>query len=247
MSTLAELDEGTLLTRHQAGDRAATAELLRRYTPLFQAVARRQMRPRSAAWDIDDGVSEARITFLRKLAKLDPAAITVPGAIGHRLRHDLYQAVAKASLRASIPVTAPGEDLRKAAETLRHNPDGDVQTHADAVVDRRKGRVSQNKATTLVQLLTQPTSDLPASEDAPHPEALMVAMPAQTATADDIHALRTALNDLPERSREVIAAWYGIDRDEPATDRQIQDHLGLSRDQVRYARRQGIDHLRKVL
>jgi RNA polymerase primary sigma factor len=54
------------------------------------------------------------------------------------------------------------------------------------------------------------------------------------------HALRTALERLPEREREVVRLRYGIDGEDPTPLRETGRRLGMSSDAVRRLERKAL-------
>ena len=57
--------------------------------------------------------------------------------------------------------------------------------------------------------------------------------------------LREALEDLPERERQVLELRYGLDDDKPRTLREIGEILGLSRERVRQLENRALAELRR--
>jgi RNA polymerase primary sigma factor len=60
------------------------------------------------------------------------------------------------------------------------------------------------------------------------------------------HALHRAVNDLPEREREVVKLRYGIGDDEPKTIDEVVRRLGISRERVRRVEAEALSRLGRV-
>jgi RNA polymerase sigma factor (sigma-70 family) len=56
-------------------------------------------------------------------------------------------------------------------------------------------------------------------------------------------AVRTALERLPEREREVVRLRYGIDGDDPTPLREAGRRLGISAEEVRRLERRALEEL----
>lgn len=64
---------------------------------------------------------------------------------------------------------------------------------------------------------------------------------------DPVSAIQEALAAMPERTRWVVAAMFGLDGQEPMTSRQVADRLGLTRQRVHQIRCRGLEQLRRVM
>lgn len=56
--------------------------------------------------------------------------------------------------------------------------------------------------------------------------------------------VRAAVGLLPERSRQILSLYFGMDGDEPATYQQIGKQLGVSRERVRQLKEDALNKLR---
>jgi len=57
--------------------------------------------------------------------------------------------------------------------------------------------------------------------------------------------VRAAVGLLPERSRQILSLYFGMDGDEPATYQQIGNQLGVSRERVRQLKEDALSKLRR--
>ena len=81
-------------------------------------------------------------------------------------------------------------------------------------------------------------ADLLAGDEPPPEEAAEVALRRE--------GVRTALNCLPDRERQVIALRFGLDDDGPKTLEQVGRRVGLTRERVRQLEEQALRRLASV-
>ncbi|HXF97035.1 MAG TPA: sigma-70 family RNA polymerase sigma factor [Gaiellaceae bacterium] len=242
-----ELDE--IVRRAQAGDAAAREELIARYLPYLNALARRY---RVDGLEHLDLVQEACVGLLRALARYDPSqGVPFPAYARWWIRHALQEA------RSDFvrPLRLPPKALRQLARLKsehervyaleRREPDtrelaartaieldqaeallaADAQTRSlDEPVAGSEGEIGA-----LGELLADPLS----GEE--YEEVLDSIAGAQ---------LRALLTRLTEREREVVRARFGFDRP-PERLAEVGERLGVSAERVRQIEERALAKLRR--
>jgi RNA polymerase primary sigma factor len=163
------------------------------------------------------------------------------------IRESIQRAIANRARPIRIPVHIGQRERRigraRAAlvAELGREPT-DEETAAAAELDVREVRATRDVAR-VVTSLDQPVGE----EDETTLGALLAsdagAPDEQVEIADRDHALRRALERLPEAERNVVMLRYGIDADAPTPLREAGRRLGMSSDAVRKLERKALAEL----
>jgi RNA polymerase primary sigma factor len=243
--------ERDLVTRAQAGDARAKAQLVEAFMPLIAAVARTY---RSGHVQRLELLQEGVVGLLRALEGFDlERGVPFWGYASWWVRQAMQQLVSE----LTRPVVLSDRALRHLARVK--------EVHRDSL--QRQGReATRAELSERTGLTDQQIDDLLATERAPRsldePVAgdegaigtfgeLLVDPVAedeyeQVLASIEGAELHTLLAGLSDREREVLRARYGLDGDEQ-TLRQIGGHLGLSGERVRQIERRALGKLASAL
>ena len=163
------------------------------------------------------------------------------------IRESIQRAIANRARPIRIPVHIGQRERRigraRAALVAEFGREPtDEETAAAAELDVREVRATRDVAR-VVTSLDQPVGE----EDETTLGALLAsdagAPDEQVEIADRDHALRRALERLPEAERNVVMLRYGIDADAPTPLREAGRRLGMSSDAVRKLERKALAEL----
>jgi RNA polymerase primary sigma factor len=163
------------------------------------------------------------------------------------IREAIQRAIANRARTIRIPVHI-GQRERKIGRVQRElqarlgREPTDAEIAAEAKLSEREVREARDAAR-VVTSLDRPVGEeedtslgalIPSGERSPEEEV-------QIALQQD--AVRSALDQLPEREREVVRLRYGIDGDDPTPLREAGRRLGISSEEVRRLERRALAEL----
>jgi RNA polymerase sigma factor (sigma-70 family) len=220
-----------LAARARRGDRVARATLVEEHMGLVRSVA---FRYRDLGLPLDDLVQEGAIGLLTAIDEYDPGRGTSFSTYAYwRIRAAVTHAItARGSLvRIPRPVRERRRRVAIAQERLAAAGGSPSVSGLAAVTALGVESVAEALAPRLVDSLDRPQPDgtlladgIPDERNA-EPEALAV-------TAEQVHALRQALQRLRPSKRAIVMRHFGIDG-KPETLREIAEDLHLSAERTR--------------
>lgn len=235
ISPLTGDEEGVLLGRIARGDRAdgaARDRLVEGYQPFVVGIAKR-FQSRCELLDLLDLAQEGTIGLLYALDALPKRAATMPFRVFafYFIRNAILQAI----YRCERAIRLPLRTLKRLRRLVAAQGQILYKLGREATVDELMAalRLTQQEVIDLLLLQAErfTSLDAPCTEDGEL--SLADTLPALDATTvqqpSRLHRwLRSVVEGLPERERQVITLRYGFDGDAPHTTREIADLLGLS-------------------
>jgi RNA polymerase primary sigma factor len=245
---LTAAEEVSLAKRVERGDQAAKDRMVNSNLRLVVSIARRYQGHGLALLDL---IQEGVLGLIRAVEKFDwrrgykfstYATWWIQQAVSrgvanqsrtirlpvHVVEHEQRIARAERALRQSLAREPTDEEIAAASRlTIERVHELRDLTRTVTSLDRPVGEEGD---TSLGELM--------ASDEAEPLEEIDVSLREQ--------ALHRALDELPERERDVIEARYGLGEGEPETLEQIGRRLGVSRERVRQIERQALQRLSAV-
>ena len=227
-----------LISRAQAGDKAAAERLVEQNTGLIRAVAKRYY---GRGVEAEDLFQLASMGFLKAVAGYDPAFGTqfstyavpkIAGEIRRFLRDDGALQVSRTLKERAVAIRQGREGL---ARSLGREP---VLSELAAELGLSPEEIAEAEtAAGAVESLQQPNGDTGLTL-----EALLTVGPLEERVVERL-ALRQALDQLPPREARVIALRYyhGLTQDRAAK------LIGVSQVQVSRIEKKALTHLRELL
>ncbi len=232
ISPLAEDEERILLGRIANGDSVARDRLVEGYEPFVVGIAKR-FQSRCELLDLLDLAQEGTIGLLYALEALPKRAATMPFRVFafYFIRNAMLQAIYRCERAIRLPLRTL-KRLRRLVTAQGHILS---ELGREATVDELVAALRLTEQEVIDLLLLQAerftSLDAPCTEDGDL--SLADTLPALDATLlhqpSRLHRwLRSVIEGLPERERQVMTLRYGFDGDALHTTRQIADLLGLS-------------------
>ena len=227
-----------LIVRSQAGDRAATEQLVRENAGLIHAVARRYQ---GRGVEADDLFQLGSLGFLKAVAGFDPAFGTrfstyavpkIAGEIRRFLRDDGAVKVSRTLKERAAAVRLARDRLCK---ELGREP---VLSELAAALDLSPEEIAEAEtAADPVASIQQPAGDTGLTL-----EAVLSDTPMEEQVVERL-ALRQALDRLPDREARVVALRYY----HALTQDQTARLVGVSQVQISRIEKKALSHLREML
>lgn len=232
VSPLTNDEEAVLLARAKAGNVNARDRLVEGYQPFAVGIAKR-FQSRCELLDLLDLAQEGTIGLLHALDALPKRATTMPFRVFafYFIRNAMLQAIYRCERTIRLPLRTL-KRLRRLATAQ-----GQIlcELGREATVDELVTALHLTQQEVIDLLLLQ--AERFTSLDAPCTDeselSLADTLPALDATTlqqpSRLHRwLRSVIEGLPERERQVMTLRYGFDGDAAHTTRQVADLLGLS-------------------
>jgi RNA polymerase primary sigma factor len=239
-------EEVELSKRIERGDREAKERMINSNLRLVVSIAKRYQGHELSLLDL---IQEGIIGLIRAVEKFDwRRGFKFSTYATWWIRQAVQRGVANKSRTIRIPVHIAereqrlGRAERELAPKLGRQPtDEELAKHARLTLKQlREVRQAARAVTSLDRPVGSENAgalgELIAAEQAPPEEEVTVSL--------EQDALRRAIDDLPEREREVVKLRYGLNGDRaPASLEAIGQRLGLTRERVRQLEANALEQL----
>jgi RNA polymerase primary sigma factor len=240
-------EEIALAKRIEAGDRAARERMINANLRLVISIARRYQNQGMALLDL---IQEGVLGLMRAVEKFDwRRGYKFSTYATWWIRQAVQRGIANQARTIRLPVhvvehqTRIAKNENKLRVKLGRDPTDEEIAEAARLPADRVAEIRD--AARTVTSLDRPVGDegdaafgdfLPAEGEDPWREL-------EIGTEESV--LRSALAELPERDRQVVALRYGLDG-EPATLAEVGRRLGISRERARQLERAALERLATV-
>ena len=235
-----ELD---LIRRYQAGDNAAGAVLLEAHSGFIISLTRRWHH---RGVDTEDVLQEARMGFLRAVARFDPSTgFKLTTYAGSAIRREAQRAVEDMGSTVRVP-NQPHQKIRDARRQ--------GLTTAEEMVEA--GLLRKDRAAGALAALGRTSSlDAPIRDDGtillgdtlaadvPGPDEAYELAERQERAREEVGAL---LAHLDARERDVLLARFASPDDEEQTLKEIGERHGISCERIRQIQVSALEKLRRI-
>jgi RNA polymerase sigma-B factor len=243
---LSRLPEDELLRRQQAGDRGALDELVSRYLPLANALARRYSYTSETPDDLEQVASIGLVAAIRRY---DPErgkslrAFAVPTILGELRRHFRDTGW---SVHMPRPLQERAREVREAtsrlsASLMRSPTPREVAADLGMPVEHVLESLAVRRAYRPESLDAPPTPAADGSERSW--EALHGREDDGYARAEASASVERAMRALPEREQEIIRLRFA----EELSQAEIGNVLGISQMHVSRLLRRGLDRVETIV
>jgi RNA polymerase sigma-B factor len=242
LSEHAEASEQQLLEAAQAGDREAVTEIVDRYMPIVERIARRHHAPGNLD-DVDDLIQVGAVGLLEALSRFSAergsfaafAATTVSGTIKRHFRDRGWR------LRIPRSLHDTSLQLRRVVAELESRSG---RPPTDAEVARETGLEPElvSEARALMRGATPVPLQGEAGADAPSLEELVGEEDPGFDRAEDRDVVGRLVAGLDRRDREVLALRFVLDH----TQVEIASRVGVSQMQVSRLLRRALGTMRSA-
>jgi RNA polymerase primary sigma factor len=245
----ADTDVAALVARAQAGDAPAREELIQRFLPLVNSLARRF---RTQGLDHLDLVQEGCVGLLRALRRFDPERGVPFAAVATWW---VRQALQEARSDFVRPLRLPPKALRQLAQLKSEHQRIYTQEHRQAgtaeLAELIQARRDQVEALLAADAQTRSIDEpVAGTEDELGTLGDLLEDPLSAAVYEEVldavagEQLLALLGRLTDRERDVVNARFGFDRP-PENLTAIGERLGVSAEQVRQVEERALAKLRQ--
>lgn len=220
---------------------------IKEFQPLIASIAKQFL---GHGLELDDLVSEGNIGLLRAAEKFDESrGLKFSSYAVWWIRQAIQQAVAEQGNTISVPATQAQQAHRISRIGAGFEQENGRKANINELAE--KSGFPERKVMDVMKSSTRQMSvDAPLTAGGKN--TLLDVMPGGEFDTDNViindsvrDALRSAISVLNERERNVISAFYGIDREE-MTLAQIGAHYGMTRERARQVRNKALRHMRKA-
>jgi RNA polymerase sigma factor (sigma-70 family) len=249
-SFLGRQDEWALIQRAQGGDRAALDRLITANTQLVYKVARRY---RCRSYSLDDLVQEGVVGLIHAIERFDATrGCRLSTYAMHWIRQAIARAVEQNDRLIHIPMHTNAEirrlvKLREERQLMlgRNVTESELAAETGIEEERVTQLLSTVQDAVSLESLVGPENegslmDVARDDDALDPEA-------DALSGVYRQHLRTLLEDLRPRERQVLEERYGFGGQSPQTLEELSRRMRVSRERVRQIEVQAIRKLRRAL
>ena len=236
MTPLTPEREARLIKGAQAGRSRHEAELLEAHEPLIRSIVNRF--PKSASVDVDDLLQEGRLAFVEAIRSFDTSK---PGRLNTMARLHVVRAVQSAAASgAAVPV--PARTLSRYVAAW-----ADTDDYYEAMTAATTGdRPMAASSFAAVFEAIHGTETLSGTDDEGRP--LLDTIPGDLGPdLGGVAARKLAwelLDLLSKRDARIVGLYFGFE-EEPLSDLEISERLGMTRATVQRRRSQAMEILRE--
>ena len=241
-----KLSENELIERHRAGDRAALEELIARYLPLANGLARRYSYTSESADDLEQ---VACIGLVAAIKRYDPSrgkslrAFAVPTILGELRRHFRDTGW---SVHMPRPLQERARDVRDATARLtvelqRSPTPREVAARLEISVEDVSESLAVRRAYSPESLDAPPG---PGDDGSPRSwDSVHGCDEDGYARVEAGFAVERAMRALPEREQQIIKLRFGAE----LSQSEIGDALGISQMHVSRLLRRGLERVETIV
>lgn len=240
---LSRAEEARLLSAAAAGERRALAEVVERYSPLVNRIARRMHAP-GGSEELEDLIQVGSVGLLEAVNRFQPergafssyASVTISGTIKRHFRDRGWRLGIPRSLHDSA-LAVNSATARLEAQLGRRPTDREVATETGIELERI---VETRAAIGAAQPLSLESPG--AGEDAATLGEVIGRLDENFEHAEGRSLIGRLASGLDPRDRTVLALRYGLDR----TQNEIADAIGVSQMQVSRLLRRAVTRMQGV-
>jgi RNA polymerase primary sigma factor len=237
-------EEGELARRIEKGDRQARERMVESNLRLLVLIARRSQ---GRGLSLPDLIQEGALGLMRAVELFDwRRGFRFSTYATWWIRQSIDRAISRHAREIRLPVHVLDDErrIRRATDALSWRLGGDPSVReiaAESGLEPVRVHAILD-APHVVTSLDRPVSD---AEDAPLAKFIGFEEDPLEDVVEDLRreVLTRVIGDLPERSREVVTRYYGLDGGRPSSLGEIAGSIGVSTEMVRRIKSKALDRL----